>query len=225
MYRGVMMSRKRSTFTTEFKTHVVLEALQGELTISQLATKYAITSKNILNWKQLFLDNAALAFEATDSTKSSKAELAKLKKENEKLNAQLTNVASQRDAAITKLQGLDVAVKKKLIDTHYSKLSIARQCEIINLNRTSLYYAPKPTDDKDAKIIHRIQEIHTSISSAYGYRMMHQQLIKEGYRIGVNKVHKLMKMMELHAKQKQDDQNKIHPYLLHDLSLAKPTKL
>ena len=136
------MSRKRSSFTTEFKTLVVLEALQGELTISQLATKYAITSKNILNWKQLFLDNATLAFEATDSTKSSKAELAKLKKENEKLNAKLNNLTSERDAAITKLQGLDVAVKKKLIDTQFSKLSIARQCEIINLNRTSLYYAP-----------------------------------------------------------------------------------
>jgi len=55
--------------------------------------------------------------------------------------------------------------------------------------------------------------------------MMHQQLVKEGYQIGVNKVHKLMKMMELQAKQKNDDQNKIHPYLLHTLDLANPTKL
>jgi len=219
-----IMSRKRTSFTTEFKTQVVLEALRGDLSISQLASKYTITSKNILNWKQLFLNNASLAFEATNTTKDSKAELAKLKKENDKLNSLLSTLASERDAAITKLQGLDVSVKKKLIDTKFQKLSIARQCEIINLNRTSLYYAPKPTDDKDSKIINRIQEIHTT-SSSYGYRMMHQQLVNEGYHIGVNKVHKLMKMMEIQAKQKHDDQNKIHPYLLHDLELAKPTKL
>ena len=49
-----IMSRKRTSFTTEFKTQVVLEALRGDLSISQLASKYTITSKNILNWKQLF---------------------------------------------------------------------------------------------------------------------------------------------------------------------------
>jgi transposase-like protein len=104
--REVIMRRKRSSFTTEFKTHVVLEALKGELSIPQLAIKYAITSKNILNWKQLFLDNAALAFEATDSTKSSKAELAKLKKENEKLASKLSSLTSERDYAIEKLKDL-----------------------------------------------------------------------------------------------------------------------
>ena len=102
------MRKKRSSFTTEFKTLVVLEALKGELTISQLATKYAITSKNLLNWKQLFLDNAALAFEANNSTKSSKAELAKLKKENEKLASKLSSLASERDYAIEKLKDLDL---------------------------------------------------------------------------------------------------------------------
>ncbi len=219
------MSRIRSSFTTEFKTQVVLEALKGELTVSQLATKYEITSKNILNWKQLFLENATLAFESSNTPKSSKAELDKLKKENDKLNSKLSSLTSERDTAVTKLQGLDVSVKKKLIDTNFKKLSIARQCEIINLNRTSLYYTPKQTDNKDLKIINRIHEIHTTISSSYGYRMMHQQLIEEGYHIGVNKVHKLMKLMELQPKQKNDDQNKIHPYLLHDLDLANPTKL
>lgn len=33
-------------------------------------------------------------------------------------------------------------------------------------------------------------------ATSYGYRTMHQILIKEGYKIGVNKVHKLMKLLE-----------------------------
>jgi len=101
-----IMSRKRTSFTTEFKTQVVLEALRGDLSISQLASKYTITSKNILNWKQLFLNNASLAFEATNTTKDSKAELAKLKKENDKLNSLLSTLASERDYAVEKLKKL-----------------------------------------------------------------------------------------------------------------------
>ena len=102
------MSRIRSSFTTEFKTQVVLEALKGELTVSQLATKYNITAKNILNWKQLFLENASLAFEASSTPKSSKAELDKLKKENDKLNSKLSSLISERDYALEKLKDLSL---------------------------------------------------------------------------------------------------------------------
>ena len=100
------MSRKRTLFSTEFKTQVVLELLKGELTVTQLAIKYDITSKNILNWKQLFLENAALAFDSSNATKSSKAELEKLKKENEKLASKLFDLTLERDYAVEKLKDL-----------------------------------------------------------------------------------------------------------------------
>jgi len=47
--------------------------------------------------------------------------------------------------------------------------------------------------------MNRIDEIYTDISSTYGYRFMHKQLLEEGYRIGVNKVNRLMNVMGIQA--------------------------
>ena len=57
------MSRKQKKFSAEFKAKIVSEALSGDLTISEIASKYSITSKNILNWKKYFLSNASLIFD------------------------------------------------------------------------------------------------------------------------------------------------------------------
>ncbi len=57
------MSRKQKKFSADFKAKIVLEALSGELTISEIASKYSIISKNILNWKKEFLSNASLIFD------------------------------------------------------------------------------------------------------------------------------------------------------------------
>ena len=57
------MSRKQKKFSADFKAKILLEALSGELTISEIASNYSIISKNILNWKKEFLSNASLIFD------------------------------------------------------------------------------------------------------------------------------------------------------------------
>jgi len=76
---------------------------------------------------------------------------------------------------------------------------MARQCELIELNRSTLYYEAKPIKEEDIKIMNRIDAIYTEISSTYGYRFMHKQLIQEGYAVGVNKVNRLMNQMGIQA--------------------------
>jgi transposase len=46
------MSRKRRKFSPEFKARVALEALSGDQTISELASKYGVHPNQISNWKQ-----------------------------------------------------------------------------------------------------------------------------------------------------------------------------
>lgn len=43
------MSRKRTIYSTEFKTKVVLEVLKGDKTINEIASANNITPKNIQN--------------------------------------------------------------------------------------------------------------------------------------------------------------------------------
>jgi len=72
------MSRKMSKYTTEFKTKIVLEVLKGEDTLNELASKYNIIPKNIMNWKKIFMDNAELAMEPAKAIKEYKDENIKL---------------------------------------------------------------------------------------------------------------------------------------------------
>ena len=57
------MSNKKRTYTSAFKTKIVLEALREDKSIAELSVKYNITPKNIHNWKATFLSNAEIAME------------------------------------------------------------------------------------------------------------------------------------------------------------------
>ena len=83
------MSRKQKKFSAEFKAKIVLEALSGDLTISEIASKYSITSKNILNWKKDFLSNASLIFDKKALVPDYKAQLTDQSKEIDELHSQL----------------------------------------------------------------------------------------------------------------------------------------
>ncbi|WP_324172017.1 transposase [Sulfurimonas sp.] len=57
------MSRKRTTYTAEFKTKLVLEVLKEDKTLNEIASVNNITPKNLQNWKKIFLENAEVAME------------------------------------------------------------------------------------------------------------------------------------------------------------------
>jgi putative transposase len=228
-----IMSRKRKTYSAEFKTKIVLELLSGEQTVAQIASKYEITAKSLTDWKKQFLQNASLAFDLGGATKAYKDEIEELIEENDALAKKLGKTTIERDWAVGKLKSLDLSNKKDLVNFKLDNLSVARQCEMIDLNRSSLYYEPKPVSDYDLKVMSRIDEIYTDISSTYGYRFMHQQLLEDGYRIGVNKVNRLMNVMGIQAifpkKRKltsiKNHEHRVYPYLLRDLEINRPNQV
>jgi putative transposase len=228
-----IMSKKRKQYSAEYKTKVVLELLQGDLTVAQVASKYDITAKSIGDWKKQFLENASLAFDIGGATKAYKDEIETLKEENDALAKKLGKTTIERDWAVGKLRSLDLSNKKDLVDSKLSELSMARQCEMIELNRSTLYYEAKPVSQYDLKIMHRIDEIYTDISSTYGYRFMHRQLLEDGFAIGVNKVSRLMNTMGIQAifpkKRKltsiKNHEHKIYPYLLKEIEITRPNQV
>jgi transposase len=56
------MTGKRKRYSAEFKARVALEALRGELTVSQLATKHGVHQTLIGDWKRQALDGLATVF-------------------------------------------------------------------------------------------------------------------------------------------------------------------
>lgn len=229
-----IMSRKRKTFSAEFKSKVVLELLSGEMTVAQLASKYEITPKSIGDWKKQFLENSALAFDLSGATKAYKEEIEELKTENDALAKKLGKTTIERDWLQGKLSSsVSLKNKKELVETGLKSISITRQCELLQMNRSTLYYEEKPISEYDLKIMKRIDKIYTDISSTYGYRYMHRQLLEDGYKVGVNKVNKLMNIMGIQAifpKKKRytsikNYEHKIYPYLLKSIEIKKPNQV
>lgn len=73
-----MKTRRR--FTAEFKAKVALEAIRGERTISDLATKHQLHPNQITQWKRQAIENLAKAFDdkGADAQAGREAEVAKL---------------------------------------------------------------------------------------------------------------------------------------------------
>ena len=170
-----MTKKYIKNFTAEYKTKVVLELLESEETISQLSKKYEITPKTIQNWKKQFLSNASMAFEPTKVVSEYKTEIEELKSQNDELAKALGKATVERDWALGKLNGLDIANKRSLADSKLKRLPMARQCELLNINRSMLYYQPQIMSLYNKKIMDRIDEVYTD-NPDYGYRYIYNSL-------------------------------------------------
>ncbi len=91
------MSKKRTKYTSAFKTKLVLELLQNESTIVQIASKHNILPQNLQNWKKTFLANAEIAMEPSKAVKEYKDELIKAQMRNERLTSQPLKTTQQID--------------------------------------------------------------------------------------------------------------------------------
>ena len=226
------MSQKHRKFSPEFKTKVVLELLQGDITVNGLASKYNILPKSIQQWKKQFLDNASLAFENAVPVKKYRDEIKEKESQIDALSKALGQTTIERDWLSKKLRSLDRNKRKSLVESKLNNISITRRCELLNINRTTLYYHKKgrPLSEFDLKIMNVIDEIYTD-HPCYGYRRMYYELKEKGYSIGKRKIVRFMKLLNIKAlctkKRKiftsmPDNSNKTYPYLLKNIDIEKP---
>ena len=125
--------------------------------------------------------------------------------------------------------GLDVNDKRKLIDKKASDKvpSIRRQCELIDLNRSTLYNLPKVGEsEENLKLMQRIDEIYTK-HPFYGSRKITAALVREGQRVNRKRVYRLMDLMGLQSiapkpnTSKKHPQHKVYPYLLRGVKIER----
>ncbi len=64
------MSKKRQTYSSEFKARVVLEVLKETETLSEIAGKYGVHPTQIAKWKRTFLDKAPQIFSEPGRSKA-----------------------------------------------------------------------------------------------------------------------------------------------------------
>lgn len=174
-------------FSTQLKTRLVLEVLREEKTLNEIASANNINPKNLQNWKKLFLENAEVAMEPAKAVKEYKDEVAKLKIEVGEYAKKVGQLTLEKDWAVGKLKSLDSSYKKELIDRNEDKvLSVVKQCNLINYNRSNLFYAPMVNHAKDA-IKEHIEKVFEEIPS-FGYMKVYHQLLEDGFSVSPNTV-------------------------------------
>ena len=215
------MSTKRKTYSAEFKAKVVLEVLEGEQTLNKIASKYEILPKNLQNWKKQFLENMSLAFDKSTVVKEYKNEIEELKKSNDQLAKKVGNLTVEKDFLEGKLKSLVSSKgRKTFIDTKLD-ISLNRQCQILGISKSSLYYKPvkKYSSEYELQLLNAINDIYSEFPY-YGTRRIVTALKNMGYNIGRKLVKSMMAYMGIKAiypTKKTTIPNKEHekyPYLL-----------
>ncbi len=106
-----------------------------------------------------------------------------------------------------------------------ASLPITRQARLLGLARSSVYYRPLDTSERDLALMAAIDEVHTELPFL-GARRIKGELIARGFRVGRCRVASLMRRMGITALapkrrlSKPAAGHKIYPYLLRGLPIT-----
>lgn len=106
-----------------------------------------------------------------------------------------------------------------MINKENTELSIRKQCELLGLNRSTLYYQAKGESAENIALMHLLDEQYTR-TPFYGVLRMTNYLRNQGYFVNEKRVRRLLRKMGLNAVypspklSEKHPQHKIYPYLL-----------
>jgi putative transposase len=117
-----------------------------------------------------------------------------------------------------------------MLDKSDCDYSINEQCELLGLNRTSLYYKPKPISDRKLAIFRRIDELYT-LNPSFGGATIGTILRREGLSVSDPTVRRYMTAMGLQVVypgpnlSKRAHDSLIFPYLLRNVAIERPNQV
>lgn len=116
------------------------------------------------------------------------------------------------------------------IELDHPEITVSRQCELLGLSRSGLYYRPRGDDALNERLMRLIDEQYTA-RPFYGVAKMTACLRRGGEEVNPKRVRRLMRLMGLEAiypKPRLSLQNKanpVYPYLLKGLTIDRPDQV
>ena len=120
--------------------------------------------------------------------------------------------------------------KRRCVEREHPELSITRQCELLGLCRSSLYYVAREADPYNEYLMRRIDELYTQCPF-YGVRRLAAKLRATGERVNEKRIRRLMRQMGLEAIYPKprvsvsEEGQKRYPYLLRNFEPARPNQV
>ncbi|MEF3191297.1 MAG: hypothetical protein K6347_01915, partial [Campylobacterales bacterium] len=122
------MNKKRTHYTAEFKTQVVLELLRADQILNQVV--------------------ANLPFDPAQAVKEYQDQIEELKNKHAEYPKKAGQLPLERDFLEGKLvSSVLLNDRRQMIKTEHD-LPIIRQCELLHITRSTYYYKPTPVSDR-----------------------------------------------------------------------------
>ena len=183
----------RRKFSPEFKAKVAIAAIREEHTLSELADQFGVHANLIAKWKKEFLDRSSEIFSNPAQKELDHTEVERrLYEKIGRLEVEVVFLSS----GIREIG--DACAREKIIDPQHSKISLRRQCELLKISRSRIYYKPVPVSEEDIEIMNYIDAKHTE-HPFNGVERMVLDLRSDGYVVCPKRVRRLMHEMGIHA--------------------------
>jgi putative transposase len=117
-----------------------------------------------------------------------------------------------------------------MIEPKHPKLSVARQCALLELPRSTYYHRPEPPGEEDLALMREIDETHLAYPF-FGSRQMTRWLQRQGHGVNRKRVRRLMTAMGIEAIYRRPNLSKaasahpVYPYLLRNLAVVRPNQV
>ncbi len=120
--------------------------------------------------------------------------------------------------------------RRTWIDSSHPQLSVAQQCHLLGLARSSYYYAARPEPAQNLHYMRLLDEEYTR-HPFYGVPKMTRWLQGLGYGVGPKRVRRLLRRMGLVAIYPKPQlslnplEHRRFPYLLRDVKIERPNQV
>jgi putative transposase len=118
-----------------------------------------------------------------------------------------------------------VEAKRALIEPKHPQVSLRRQCALLGLARSGLYYQPVSERAEELQLMRLLDEQYTA-APFYGVRRMTAWLRCQGYAVNPKRIRRLLRQMGLEAIDPKPRLSQpaaghgIYPYLLRGVTIA-----
>src|SRR5436309_3698943 len=217
---------QRKQFTAGFKAKVAVEAIKGQRTAQEIGSIYGVHPTQVTTWKRQLVAQASEIFTRAGIHDNDAIE-------QEKGGALSANrkVADGIGLASKKVRDLTtLSQRRESIEANHRRLSIARQCELIALPRSSWYYKLQEETAENLLLMRLLDEQYTR-TPFYGSRRMVIALGEQGWKVNRKRVQRLMPQMGIEAiypKPRLSDPapgHRIYPYRLRGMVITRPNQV
>ena len=120
--------------------------------------------------------------------------------------------------------------RREMVDREHPVLSTVRQCALLDISRSSLYYRARGASPEDLAVMKAIDQQYL-VTPFYGSRRIKVWLGRQGHQVSRKRVQRLMRTMGLQAiyRRPRTSQptpgHKVYPYLLGGMEITRPNQV